>query len=98
MYLRLIMNEQQLQSKIIKRLQADGWLTIKTVSLSTAGWPDVIAFRQGKTIFIEVKNPNRTNHASELQKYRIEQLQQQGFIAEVVYTFDEFLDKFKSAL
>lgn len=86
------MKEQQLQSKIIKYLQADGWLTIKTVSLSTAGWPDVIAFRQGKTIFIEVKNPNRTNHASELQKYRIEQLQQQGFHAAVIYDFNEFIN------
>ena len=90
--------EQQLQSKIIKHLQSSGWLTIKTIILSTSGWPDIFAFRQGKAIFIEVKNPNKTNHASPLQLYRRKQLQKEGFIAEVVYTFDEFLDKFKSAL
>lgn len=92
------MKEQQLQSKIIKHLQADGWLTIKTVSLSTAGWPDVIAFRQGKTIFIEVKNPSRKNHATELQKYRIEQLQGQGFPASIIYDFNEFLNFYNSIL
>lgn len=90
------MTEQQLQSKIIKHLQSDGWMTIKTISLSTNGWPDVIGFKQGKTIFIEVKNPNRTNHATALQKHRIEQLQLQCFRAEIIYNFDEFLNFYKS--
>lgn len=84
------MKEQQLQSKIIKHLSTDGWLVVKTISLSTNGWPDIFAFKQGMAIFIEVKSPTRKNHATNLQKYRIEQLQKQGFNAEVIYTFKEF--------
>lgn len=86
------MTEQQLQSKIIKYLQSYGWLTIKTISLSTSGWPDIFAFRNGQAIFIEVKNPNRTNHATALQQHRIYQLQSQGFKASIIYNFEEFLN------
>ena len=71
--------ESKLQSKIIKLLEADGWLVVKTIQLSKNGFPDIFAFRSGTTIFIEVKAPNGIR--SELQKYRIEQLTKQGFTA-----------------
>lgn len=41
------------------------------------GIPDLIAFKDGKTIFIEVKQP--TGVLSEIQKIRIKQLRAQGF-------------------
>ena len=80
--------ESKLQSKIIKLLESDGWLVIKTIQLSKNGYPDIFAFRAGKTIFIEVKSP--TGKATELQKYRIEQLQSQGFTAFVCNSLDHF--------
>ena len=80
--------ESKLQSKIIKELEADGWLVVKTIQLSKNGYPDIFAFRAGKTIFIEVKSP--TGKATELQKYRIEQLQNQGFTAFVCNSLDHF--------
>lgn len=86
------MKEQHLQSKIIKYLSSNDWLVVKTISLSTNGWPDIFAFKQGVAIFIEVKSPTRKNHATKLQKYRIEQLQKQGFSAEVIYSFEEFME------
>ena len=85
--------ESKLQSKIIQLLEADGWIVIKTIQLSKNGFPDIFAFRSGKTIFIEVKSPN--GKCSELQKYRIEQLTEQGFTAFFCESLDEFKTKIK---
>jgi len=41
------------------------------------GIPDLMALKDGKTMFIEVKTPKGI--LSELQKIRIEQLRKQGF-------------------
>lgn len=41
------------------------------------GIPDLVAFKDGKTIFIEVKQP--TGVLSEIQKIRIKQLKEHGF-------------------
>ena len=41
------------------------------------GIPDLVAFKEGKTMFIEVKQPNGV--LSEIQKIRIKQLKEQGF-------------------
>lgn len=84
--------ESKLQSKIIKLLHDDGWLVVKTIQLSINGMPDIFAFRNGKTIFCEVKAPN--GKRSELQKYRIEQLTKQGFTA----FFCDNLDDFKTII
>lgn len=85
--------EAKLQSKIIKLLESDGWLVVKTIQLSKNGYPDIFAFRFGITVFIEVKAPN--GKRSELQKYRIEQLISQGFKAFFCESLDEFKTKIK---
>lgn len=85
--------ESKLQSNIIKLLESDGWLVVKTIQLSKNGYPDIFAFRSGITIFIEVKAP--TGKCSELQKYRIEQLTAQGFTAFFCESLDEFKTKIK---
>jgi hypothetical protein len=41
------------------------------------GIPDLVAFKEAKTMFIEVKQP--TGVLSEIQKIRIKQLKEQGF-------------------
>lgn len=83
--------ESKLQSKIIKQLEADGWIVVKTIQLSKNGFPDVMAFRNKIAIFIEVKSPGGTR--SELQKYRIEQLTAQGFTAFFCESLEEFKTK-----
>ncbi len=83
--------ESKLQGKIIKLLEDDGWIVVKTIQLSKNGFPDIFAFKNAKTIFIEVKAPN--GKRSELQKYRIEQLTSQGFIAFFCESLDEFKTK-----
>ena len=81
--------EQKLQSKIISDLKKRGWIVVKTITLSKAGFPDVFAFKKGNAIFFEVKAKNGVR--SQLQQYRIEQLQQQGFTAEFVYDYADYL-------
>lgn len=74
--------EAKLQTKIINKLEADGWIVVKTIQLSKNGFPDLFCFKNGRAIFIEVKAPN--GKLSELQKYRIEQLQKENFTALVI--------------
>lgn len=85
-------SEQELQSKIIKYLESEKWIVIKTITLSKNGFPDIFAFRKGVSIFIEVKSKN--GKATDLQRYRIEQLQSEGFKAEIIYSFEQFIEKF----
>lgn len=69
--------EQNLQKKIQKKLQEEGWLCIKLIKTTLNGIPDLMALKDSKTMFIEVKQPK--GKLSELQKLRIEQLTEQGF-------------------
>jgi Holliday junction resolvase len=85
--------ESILQSKIIKALEADGWIVVKTITLSKSGFPDIFAFRNKETIFIEVKAPNGV--ASALQRHRIRQLREEGFRAEFVNSMELFFQLFK---
>ena len=71
------MLESKIQTKIKKKLEAEGWLVIKLIRTSVNGIPDILALKNGKSIFIEVKQP--TGKISEVQKLRIKQLQEQGF-------------------
>ena len=69
--------EQNLQKKIQKKLQEEGWLCIKLIKTTLNGIPDLMALKDSKTMFVEVKQPK--GKLSELQKLRIEQLTEQGF-------------------
>ena len=84
----IMAGEQKLQSRIINDLEKQGWIVIKTITLSKNGFPDIFAFRCGVTIFIEVKSEH--GKATELQKYRIEELQQAGFKAEIINSFEQY--------
>lgn len=71
------MLEQARQKKITTRLQKEGWLVVKLIKTTMTGVPDVLALKDGKAIFIEVKQP--TGVVSEIQKLRHKQLIEQGF-------------------
>jgi Holliday junction resolvase len=71
------MKEQLIQSKIIKQLEADGWYVLKLIKTNKNGIPDIVAFRNNEFQFIEVKTEKGV--LSELQKYRIKELQDLGF-------------------
>ena len=83
------MTEQRIQKKITDQLTNDGWLVIKLMKTSINGIPDLMALRNGKTKFIEVKKPRGI--ISEIQKYRIKQLRKQGFEAVVMDGIDSII-------
>lgn len=88
--------EQKLQSKIISDLNKRGWIVVKTITLSKAGFPDIFAFKNGRAVFFEVKAKKGVK--SQLQQYRIEQLQQQGFMAEFIDDYEDYLSFINTCL
>ena len=85
------MTEQQIQSKIKKYAEGKGWIVIKTIKLSEAGYPDLFMFKNGKTLFIEVKKSGGI--ISQLQELRQRQLRQQGFTCEIIDNLEAFKDE-----
>jgi len=81
--------EQQLQSKIIAYAKLKNFLVIKTIKLSESGHADLILFKDGVTIFIEVKKAKK-GVKSELQLYRQKQFRKAGFIWEFIDNFEQF--------
>ena len=75
------MLESKLQTKIKKKLEEKGYLVVKLVRTSCNGIPDLMCLKDGKAIFIEVKQP--TGVLSELQKLRVKQLSDLGFDCKV---------------
>ena len=82
-------SESQLQRKIITYAKNQGWLYIKTIRLSESGHADIMFFKNGKTIFIEVKK-SKGGVSSELQKIRQKQFIEAGFIWEFVNDYEQF--------
>jgi Holliday junction resolvase len=76
------MTEQQIQSKRIKQLEAEGYYVLKLVKTNKNGIPDVIAIPPGSAvIFSEIKT--KTGVLSKLQEYRLKELDAFGFNTEV---------------
>ena len=48
--------ESSIQTAISKALTENGWFVVKIMMASKNGIPDLMAIKNGRTIFIEVKN------------------------------------------
>ena len=71
------MTEQQIQTKRIKQLEAEGYYVLKLVKTNKNGIPDVLAIPpNSKVIFSEIKTPK--GKVSKLQEYRLKELEQYG--------------------
>ncbi|MGB1269868.1 MAG: VRR-NUC domain-containing protein [Flavobacteriaceae bacterium] len=76
------MTEQQIQSKRIKQLEAEGYFVLKLIKTNKNGIPDIIAIPpNSNVIFSEVKTPK--GKLSKLQEYRLKELETYGFRTEV---------------
>ena len=76
------MTEQQVQSKKIKELEAEGYSVLKLIKTNKNGIPDLLALHPDKEIlFLEVKT--RKGRVSKLQEYRIKELREHGFKADI---------------
>lgn len=76
------MTEQQIQSKRIKDLEAQGYYVIKLIRTNKNGIPDLIAIPPNSDVlFSEVKRPE--GKLSKLQEFRIKELNKHGIKTEV---------------
>jgi Holliday junction resolvase len=75
------MKEQQIQTKRIKQLEAEGYYVLKLIRVNKTGIPDLIAIKEGEILFSEIKTPN--GKLSEIQKYRMKELESYGFKTEL---------------
>jgi Holliday junction resolvase len=71
------------QEKLIKKYTNEGYLVIKHVRTNFNGIPDLQLLKDGKSIFIEVKEGKDT--IKPLQKFRINQLINLGFEAYCIH-------------
>ena len=86
--------ESDIQKKIINYLKKEGYLVVKTIVLNVSGYPDIFAFKNGKTLFVEVKNEK--GKVSVLQQHRINSLRQQGFDVIISRSVEDFKETFKN--
>lgn len=76
------MKEQQIQSKRIKELEAEGYYVIKLINTNKNGIPDLIAIPPNSDVlFVEVKKPD--GKLSKLQEFRLKELEKHGIKVEV---------------
>ena len=76
------MTEQQIQSKRIKQLEAEGYYVLKLMQTNKNGIPDVIAIPPDcGVLFSEIKTPK--GRLSKLQEYRLKELKAHGLRTEV---------------
>jgi hypothetical protein len=76
------MTEQQIQSKRIKELEAEGYYVIKLIQTNKNGIPDLLAIPPNSDVlFSEVKTPK--GRVSALQKYRLKELEDYGYNTEI---------------
>lgn len=71
------MREAIIQGQIKKYLETNGWMVIKLIQTTMNGIPDLVALKDGRTVFVEVKQPGKK--PSDLQAYRHEKLRAKGF-------------------
>jgi len=80
------MTEQQIQSKIKRKLQERGWYVTKLIKTSINGIPDLLAIKNGKAMFVEVKREQ--GKLSTLQELRIDELRASGAIVHIWTDFE----------
>jgi Holliday junction resolvase len=77
------MLEAFIQKTHIKNLKRLGYIVIRLRSTSEAGWPDVVALKNGVARFFEFKRENG-GKVSKLQLLRKQQLELEGFSVDII--------------
>lgn len=83
--------ESKIQSKIIKRLEQEGYFVVKLIKTNRNGIPDLLAVKENRAIFVEVKQEH--GKLSEIQRYRINELRNKKIECYVWTNFATNYDK-----
>lgn len=81
--------ESKLQSKVIQHLKKTGWFVRKILATNCPGDPDIYAYRNGRTIWIETKREGKV--ARPLQFFRHKEIIESGMECYCVDSMDLFL-------
>lgn len=83
------MLEKNIVKRIMARLKDEGFFCIKIhgSEYQMAGLPDVLALKDGRAYWLEVKRPG--GKATALQLRMIEKLKECGCVAGVVYSVED---------
>ena len=76
------MLESAIQSKVIKELEAHGWYVIKLMQTNKNGIPDLIAHKEGRTTYMEIKRPNLK--PTPLQDLRHREIKSHGIMVHTI--------------
>ena len=77
------MKESDIQSKLIKKYEAEGYYVIKLMKTNKNGIPDLLLIPKDSNVeFVEVKT--ESGNVSELQEFRIKELKSHGINVKVV--------------
>ena len=82
------MLESKIEAQCVKWAKENDWLSYKFVSPSNRGVPDRIFLRNGKTVFVEFKQPGKV--PSTLQARQIELLKAYDFKVFVITSLEGF--------
>lgn len=76
------MREVDIKRRCCAVLTKQGWLICHIIQCSLNGWPDTMALKNGRIIFIEFKRPGMKPR--DLQQYRIDKLRDKGFVTVLI--------------
>ena len=66
------LSEQQIQKKIINKLEKEGYFVLKLIKCNKNGYPDLLVCKENNYFFVEVKKPSGV--ISPLQKARLNEM------------------------
>lgn len=90
------MTETQLTNRIKDWLCDNGWLFIKYhgSSMSRAGVPDLVAMKDGRTVWLEIKVD--ANKVTKLQQYMIDKIRGHGVEVYVIRSEHELIERLET--
>jgi len=71
--------EGKIQAKIKRILEGKGYTVVKVIQLSRNGYPDIMAMKDGRTVWVEAKAEGQKPRPTQL--LRLRQLRDNGFTA-----------------
>jgi Holliday junction resolvase len=82
--------ERDITKSIKDYLKKNNWYVVKIAGgrFQQAGLPDLLAIKNGVTVFLEVKRPLKYK-ISDIQTKTINDLKQAGVIAEIVFSVED---------
>lgn len=86
----IVLSESGLQKKILNHLDDNNWLAFKMPPI-VVGFPDIMALKNGKVIFLELKKQNKGKIGYFQAKMALK-LEKYGFLHKFLDNFNDYLE------